>query len=160
MARVNIGVNPKHLSDQHLIAESVEITMITGGLRKNGYEIKSSVPKTFRMGTGHINFFKNKLVYLKKRLESVNKEMRRRNFNPGTKLDLDEFPKKYHNDWQPDMSASMILRDRIVKRLRNPLNGKPGHKYHRYKSSLINNYEKFCNDLHHSELYNLNEEKI
>ena len=43
MARVNIGVNPKHLSDQHLIAESVEITMITGSLRKNNYEIKSEV---------------------------------------------------------------------------------------------------------------------
>ena len=44
MARVNIGVDPKYLSDQHLIAESVEITMITGVLRKNGFEIKSPVP--------------------------------------------------------------------------------------------------------------------
>jgi deoxyribonuclease (pyrimidine dimer) len=80
MARVNIGVDPKHLSDQHLIAESVEITMITGGLRKHGFEIKSPVPDIFKMGTGHINFFKNKLVYLKKRLGVVNDEMRRRNF--------------------------------------------------------------------------------
>jgi hypothetical protein len=84
--------------------------------------------------------------------------MRRRNFKPGTNLDLNEFPEKYHNDWQPDMSASMILRDRIVERLRKPLNGKPGAEYHRYKSSLINNYEKFCDDLHQSELYNLNGE--
>mgnify|MGYP006146384869 FL=1 len=159
MARVNIGVDPKHLSDQHLVAESVEITMITGGLRKHGFEIKSPVPEIFKMGTGHINFFKNKLVYLKKRLGAVNNEMRRRNFKPGTKLDLNEFPEKYHNDWQPDMSASMILRDRIVERLRKPLNGKPGAEYHRYKSALINNYEEFCNDLFHSELYNLNGEK-
>jgi|TARA_R110000764_G_scaffold8978_1_gene29354 hypothetical protein len=155
MARVNIGVNPKHLSDQHLIAESVEITMITGSLRKNNYEIKSEVPPTFRMGKGHINFFKNKLVYLKKRLESVNNEMRNRNFNPGTKLDLDEFPKKYHNDWMPDMGASMILRNRIVERLQHPLNGKPGKDYHRYKSSLIGNFDNFCDTLHNSELYRL-----
>jgi len=158
MARVNIGVHPKYLSDQHLIAESVEITMITGGLRKNGFEIKSPIPNTFRMGTGHINFFKNKLVYLKKRLTAVNNEMRRRNFNPGTKLDLNEFPKKYHNDWSPDMKASMILRIRIYDRLKYPLNGKPGHEYHRYKSSKINNYDKFCDDLLHSKLCNLEEE--
>ena len=155
MARVNIGVDPKYLSDQHLIAESVEITMITGGLRKNGYEIKSPVPKTFRMGTGHINFFKNKLKYLKSRLEAVNAEMRKRNFKPGTKLDLNEFPSKYHNDWAPDMSASMILRRRIYDRLKNPLNGKPGHEYHRYKSSNIPNYNKFCDNLLNSELYYL-----
>ena len=41
MARVNCGIEPLYLSDQHLIAESVEITMITGGLRKNGYKIKT-----------------------------------------------------------------------------------------------------------------------
>ena len=155
MARVNIGVDPKYLSDQHLIAESVEITMITGGLRKNGYEIKSPVPKKFRMGTGHINFFKNKLKYLKNRLEAVNAEMRRRNFKPGTKLDLDEFPPKYHNEWAPDMEASMILRIRIYDRLKNPLNGKPGHEYHRYKSSSIPNYNDFCDNLLNSELYYL-----
>ena len=38
MARVNVGVNPKYLADQWLIAESVEITMITGSLRKNKYK--------------------------------------------------------------------------------------------------------------------------
>jgi len=155
MARVNIGVDPKYLSDSHLVAESVEITMITGGLRKNGYEIKSPVPEIFKMGTGHINFFKNKLKYLKRRLESVNTEMRRRNFNPGTKLDLEEFPTKYHNDWAPDMKASMILRTRIYDRLKNPLNGKPGHEYHRYKSSSIPNYNEFCDKLLNSDLYHL-----
>lgn len=155
MARVNIGVDPKYLSDSHLVAESVEITMITGSLRKNGYEIKSPVPKTFKMGIGHINFFKNKLKYLKKRLEAVNTEMLRRNFNPGTKLDLEEFPTKYHNDWVPDIEDSMILRTRIYDRLKNPLNGKPGHLYHRYKSSNISNYNEFCDTLLNSNLYYL-----
>ena len=75
MARVNVGLNPKLLSDQHLVAESVEITMITGSLRKDGYVIKGKVPDKFPMGTGHINFFKNKLVYLKRRLDDVNNEM-------------------------------------------------------------------------------------
>ena len=90
MARVNIGVNPKYLADQHLIAESVEITMITGGLRKNGYVLKSPTPEKFSLGNGHINFFKNKILYLYNRLNAVNEEMRRRNFNPTTKINLDE----------------------------------------------------------------------
>jgi hypothetical protein len=42
MARVNIGVHPRHLADQHLIAESVEITMITGGFKKNNFKSKAS----------------------------------------------------------------------------------------------------------------------
>jgi hypothetical protein len=75
MARVNIGINPHYLSDQHLIAESVEITMITGGLRKNDYKIKSPIPEFFNIGRGHINFFKNKLYYLNRRLLAVNKEL-------------------------------------------------------------------------------------
>ena len=63
--------------------------------------------------------------------------------------------KKYHNDWMPDMGASMILRNRIVERLQHPLNGKPGKDYHRYKSSLIGNFDNFCDTLHNSELYRL-----
>jgi deoxyribonuclease (pyrimidine dimer) len=75
MVRVNVGVNPLYLADQHLIAESVEITMITGGLRKNNYIIKSDMPSNLVLGKGHINFFKNKIIYLNKRLTAVNQEM-------------------------------------------------------------------------------------
>ena len=45
MARVNVGCDSLYLADQHLIAESVEITMIIGSLRKNGYIIKGKVPE-------------------------------------------------------------------------------------------------------------------
>jgi len=78
MARVNVGVNPLFLSDQHLIAESVEITMITGSFRKNKYTVFSEIPKQFSLGKGHMNFFKNKLLYLRERHEQVNTEMKRR----------------------------------------------------------------------------------
>ena len=70
---INFGINPKYLSDQHLIAESVEITMITGALRKDGYVIKGSVPDEYCLGKGHINFFKPRILYLKDRLEEVNR---------------------------------------------------------------------------------------
>ena len=156
MARVNVGVNPKYLADQHLIAESVEITMITGGLRKNGYEIKSPVQLKFKLGTGHINFFKNKIFYLKLRLGEVNEEMRRRNFNPGTRLILAEYPEKLINDWDPDFEASNLIRSRIIERLKFPLNGKKGSDYYRYRSKLIgSDMDRFCEELLDSELYSV-----
>ena len=72
MSRVNVGIEPKFLSDQHLIAESVEITMIVGSLKRDKWYIKGQVPTKFCLGQGHINFFKPKLLYLKDRLEEVN----------------------------------------------------------------------------------------
>lgn len=118
MARVNVGVDPKLLTDQWLVAESVEITMITGSLRKNNYQIKSEIPGHYKLGKGHINFFKDKLFYLARRLHAVNKEMTRRGFKPGTSLDdLTEFPKELRNDWEPTMEDSKILRERLIWKL-------------------------------------------
>lgn len=142
MARVNVGVDPKLLSDQHLVAESVEITMITGALRKDGYEIKGKVPDKFPMGKGHINFFKNKLVYLKKRIDDVNNEMLRRGFNPGTKIDLNEFPLELHGDWTPTMEDSIILRERVADRLITRANGKSASRLHRYNRRYLGWYNK------------------
>lgn len=114
MARVNVGVNPKYLTDQWLVAESVEITMITGSLRKNNFIIKSAIPKNYKLGTGHINFFKDKLVYLKRRLKAVNNEMVNRGFKPGTHLALMNYPQKFCNDWSPTQVDSDILRERLL----------------------------------------------
>lgn len=156
MARINVGVSPKYLSDQHLIAESVEITMITGALRKDGYQIKGKVPDKYCLGTGHINFFKPKILYLKDRLTEVNDEMKRRGFNPGTSINLlkVEFPqgrifgKAY---WDPTIEDSNLVRDRIIERLITPKAAKPG--FHKYFSKPIEDMEEFCNNLKNSELY-------
>jgi len=154
MARVNVGLQPKYLTDQHLVAESVEITMITGGLRLHKYAIKGEIPKSFPMGKGHINFFKNKLVYLNKRLNEVNKEMLRRGFKPGTSIDLNEFPKNLHNDWMPTMVDSMPLRVRVADRLLHPKNGKEGKNYHRYEGVVVGErIESFYKNILESELY-------
>lgn len=156
MARVNVGVDPKLLSDQHLVAESVEITMITGALRKDGYVIKGKVPNTFPMGTGHINFFKNKLVYLKRRLDNVNSEMINRGFNPGTKIDLNEFPTELHGDWKPTLTDSMILRVRVADRLITRANGKSASRLHRYNRRYLGWYNKCLgNKIINSELYSV-----
>lgn len=155
MARINVGVNPQYLSDQHLIAESVEITMIPGHLKRYDWEMKTPAPNTFRLGKGHINFFKPKLRYLQRRLQAVNLEMERRGFKPGTSMDdvMEQAPNKYKNDWQPTLEATKMIRARIVDRLRTRTNGKPGKNFHRYKRSNIQNLDLFINKLNDSKLY-------
>lgn len=151
MARVNIGICPRYLSDQHLIAESVEITMITGGLRKNGHQIKSEIPDVFNIGKGHINFFKNKLYYLNKRLLAVNKELGNRNIRHSTKIDLNEFPSELRGDWKPDMEDSKIIRFRVFDRLNYPLKARKG--FHRYYKNPIENIHDFSCNMLNSELF-------
>ena len=155
MARVNVGVDPKRLTDQHLIAESVEITMITGGLRKNGYLIKSPIPEQFGLGTGHINFFKNKIAYLKARLLEVNLELDERGIRNSTVIDLAEFPSHLHgHEFKfPLMRDSRIVRERICDRLINPRKAKPG--FHRYCKKPIEDMKKFAEDLMNSPLYHV-----
>lgn len=152
MARINSGVPPQLLSDQHLVAESVEITMIVGSLRLNKYEVKGEIPKRYTLGKGHINFFKDKLLYLQKRLNEVNSEMLRRGFKPGTKLDLDEFPDKYKNDWTPNLEDTLQLRYRIADRLLNPRSGKKN--LHRYRGAVLSeDMQSFKDSILNSELY-------
>ena len=154
MARVNVGIDPKVLSDQHLIAESVELTMITGSLRVNDYKIKSKIPTEFTLGKGHMNFFKDKLIYLHNRLEAVNSEMQDRGFSPGTHINLKEFPKNLLNNWKPTSTATLIVRERVIERLIKPKSGKKGEEYHRYCSKVIGRrLHRFCTNVLNSELH-------
>lgn len=147
MARVNVGINPVYLADQHLIAESVEITMITGSLAKNDYQIKGGIPTNFVLGKGHINFFKNKLTYLKQRLEAVNQEMLNRSFNPSTTINLEAFPEQFINGWVPTLDDTKKVQQRVLERLTKRINGKPGQGFYRYQSKLISNIECFIQDM-------------
>lgn len=156
MARVNVGVDPFLLADQHLIAESVEITMITGSFKKSGFVIKSDIPETFKLGKGHMNFFKPKILYLHKRLERVNLEMLKRGFNPGTQILLNEYPERFLGDWEPTLEESNIVRQRIGERLITRTNGLPGSDFYRYCGFLIGTrMERFVNDILNAELYDV-----
>ena len=155
MARINVGISPKHLSDQHLIAESVEITMITGALKRDKWIIKGKIPDKFCLGTGHINFFKPKVLYLKDRLEEVNNEMIVRGFKPGTSINILEFAvnKCSMKTWEPSFSDTCLVRQRVIERLKNPL--KANGTFHRYYGKPIENLDEFCNTLKNSKLYHV-----
>lgn len=54
MTRINIGINPKQLTDQHLLAEAREIKRICNRfkqrLEKNKFD---DIPEKFCLGKGH-----------------------------------------------------------------------------------------------------------
>jgi deoxyribonuclease (pyrimidine dimer) len=107
MVRINL-VPPNSLSNQHLIAEYNEILMFFGHVKK--YPKISFMPKHYVLGKGHINFFKNKLLYLKKRHELIKKEMHRRGFRASKTIHLSKYPKHLCKGWSAKKSDFAIIK--------------------------------------------------
>lgn len=129
MVRINI-INPKCLTDQHLIAEYDEMLMLLGYVERYP-EIKiikgkSEIPERYTLNKGHMKFFKDKLKYLRDRHKLLKKEMRNRGFKPVKSIDLKRYPKNLHNDWKPQKGDYEIIIDRITWKI----NKKP--EYYRY----------------------------
>ena len=123
MTRINI-VNPSELTDQHLIAEYREITMVPGSLRrtlvsKSGYK-ESKVPEQYTLNSGHVYFFYNKGKYLYNRYKELITEMKRRGFNPDPdrKFPINIFKDNgLFNDWMPTIEDYKIIRERIQQKI-------------------------------------------
>ena len=140
MTRINI-VEPKELTDQHLIAEYREIFMVGGSLKrtlasKSGYR-EDRVPKKYTLNTGHVYFFYNKGRYLHKRYTELILEMKRRGFEPDPSR---VFPTKVfkdnnlYNDWMPSVEDYKVIRQRIEEKIAM----KP-HWYKKNKKRLDSN---------------------
>lgn len=125
MVRINL-IKPKFLTDQHLIAEYNEILMLFGYVRKHPHTHFNDIPKNYKLGQGHILFFKNKLKYLEKRFELIKEEMSRRGFSGKKKINFEGIDKDLVNNWKPFKSDKEIIKSR----LREKINLKPG--YYRY----------------------------
>lgn len=125
MVRINL-INPSNLADQHLIAEYNEILMLIGYVRKHPSSGLDKAPKEYTLGKGHILFFKNKLNYLRNRFNILVREMRRRGFRAGKRINLKEFDKGLRNDWEPNERDLIIIKKRLIKKIKL----KP--RYYRY----------------------------
>lgn len=117
MVRVNL-IPVRKLADQHLIAEYREIMMLVGSVKKHPPKEKDKIPREYNLGKGHINFFKNKLGYLKKRFEAIKKEMKRRGFKPGKSLSLAGCNKSLIKDWRPKPEDIKKIKSRLRARIR------------------------------------------
>lgn len=125
MVRINI-INPKFLADQHLIAEYNETLMLLGYVKKNPELNIKKIPEKYKLGPGHILFFKNKLKYLDKRFLILKQEMNKRGFSSNMNIDLSLFQKNLINDWEPRDEDKKIIKERLTYKI----NLKPD--YYRY----------------------------
>jgi hypothetical protein len=122
MTRINL-VNPKELSQLHLIAEYREISRLPKNLdkslnRKGKPFSLTEIPTEYTLGKGHVKFFFCRMLFLKKRYEALIAEMLSRGYNP-TFRDSSIFencPKEFYNDYTPTIEAIEINRQRIKER--------------------------------------------
>ena len=115
MVRINL-INPKYLSDQHLIAEYNEILKLIGHVKK--YPKINEMPKEYCLSKGHITFFKNKLKYLKERHNLIKKEMKKRGFKANKSFNLTKFQKEQKNNWKPDKKDKKIIKKRLIEKIK------------------------------------------
>lgn len=114
MTRINVGVDPKELSDKALLAEHREITRIPNAVKTGKAKIRN-LPEQFSLGTGHVRFFYDKLMYLKIRYHQLYKECKARGFNVTNKSEsFQGLPRSLMNRYK----ATRRDRNIIIKRLK------------------------------------------
>jgi len=141
MVRVNI-INPKYLTDQHLIAEYLEILMLVSAVKNHPTTSLDKIPKNYKLGTGHILFFKNKLKYLQQRHEKIKREMLRRGFAPKKKLSLAGIPKSLLKGWKASSKDKQIIKKRLIERINRKPQWYTYYKQHKSRDFLVNLIKK------------------
>ena len=144
MTRINL-IDPKELSDQHLMAEWREIKMVPAALRrslktKSIESILKSIPNNYTLGTGHVRFFYDKMIYLKNRYEILTKELLNRGYNLKNTETFDSYtkdlPKEFLLDYEPTENAIGIITSRISEKIAM----KPGwYRYYGKKLDISKN---------------------
>ena len=124
MTRINII--PVHtLTRQHLIAEWRELPRVFALAHKASISCKpwtNKQPDAYTMGTGHVIFFYDKLLFLSNRHKELVEEMLLRGYKPGVIGCLhNEWCSRIHaaywKDYYPDDVAIAVNQERIDKRL-------------------------------------------
>ena len=117
MTRINVGIQPSELTDKHLIAEHREIKRIPNCITKGKYNMED-IPDKFKLGTGHVKFFYNKLLYIKFRYDRLYVECIRRGFNVQNYiLAWNNVPEELMNDYKPTKEDRLIIQQRINEKL-------------------------------------------
>ena len=119
MTRINCGISVKDLSKKHLQAEHREIKRIPNCVAKGRFSLKGQ-PKEFVLGKGHVKFFYDKLLYLKKRYEELYAECINKKINVqyyGSAWN--NIPKEFMNDYVPTQKDKEIVKKRINEKLKN-----------------------------------------
>jgi deoxyribonuclease (pyrimidine dimer) len=110
MTRINVGIKPKELPDKLLLAELREIKRIPNIINSGRYNI-INIPNKFKLGTGHVKFFYDKLEYLRKRYLKLRTEAIYRGFNVSDFSNAwDDVPIELLNDYiETDYDRKIII---------------------------------------------------
>ncbi len=132
--RINVEIDVKKLTDEHLLAEHREIMMLPSFLKR---ALKSGsinhIPKELNLGKGYITFFINKFKYVSLRYKQVHEECIRRGFNVQDHCDeLLSIPSDYNNFYAPTDREQSILENRIISRIKTS-----PKKYFHYEHNKI-----------------------
>lgn len=116
MTRINVAIYPQELPDKLLLAELREIKRIPNQVSKGKYNL-NDIPDKFKLGSGHVKFFYNKLLYLKNRYLSLYNEAISRGF------DVTDFSGAWNNvpedlmaDYIETENDRILLIERITER--------------------------------------------
>ena len=116
MTRINSGVDPSELSGKHLIAEHREIKRIPNVVKSGRYNMDGQ-PENFKLGNGHVKFFYDKLLYLKKRYQRIYNECQKRGYNVTDFSECwDDVPEDMMGDWTPTDTDREIILQRIAEK--------------------------------------------
>lgn len=109
MTRINAEIPVENLTDQHLLAEHREIKRITKG------QPSRNAPSHFKLGKGHVLFFREKLGYCLKRYRKLHNECKQRGFA------VSDFSANWEglvlNDWIAPPDVRKRLEARIIERI-------------------------------------------
>ncbi len=121
MTRINT-IDPKHLPRKALVAEYRELPRIfsmASAARDRGEQADDKRnPTEYRLGTGHVRFFYNKLSFLRRRHAELVQEMCKRGY--ATNMDCSssglELPDEWQGEWYPDIKAVCVCLERLMER--------------------------------------------
>lgn len=126
MTRINV-VPATELTREHLQGEYKEITRVFNLVRKRvdkGHTVADmNIPETYRLGSGHVTFFYDKLQYIHDRYLAIVDEMLNRGYSPNLSLVNDicdsaekDIPLEWWNNYTPTTEALEANRQRITER--------------------------------------------
>lgn len=125
MTRINL-IDPTLLTDQHLFAEYREITLIPKLVEnalqnKSIHEVLKKIPDSYRLSTGHVLFFYDKLEFIEQRYFSLRDEALKRQFNITLKDSIVDYrqhiPHQFYQTYQPNQQALAISIQRIIEKI-------------------------------------------
>lgn len=124
MTRINC-VPVEELCDEHLRAEYRELVRVPK-LAARLSSLPQDLPEQYTVrtedkpegGKGHVRFFFNKMIWLRKRHAQLEAEMVRRGFKTNMSWPQElVLPQDSLNDWNPDGRAMSMNRKRIQERM-------------------------------------------